>query len=192
MRLKMAENSLFAILLRSSWWISIATALAIVALSRALLPEAFWLYGAAGGLPFVVIAALAARRQWRLPSARRVAATVDGCQAMSRIEFADLIARAMRRDGHAVEALSGGAADFIVEKAGRRTLVGCHRWKAARNGIEPLRKLQAEVDRRDAHDAIFVALGEVSDAAAAYAAGHGIRLMRDAELARLLKGLVPR
>jgi restriction system protein len=192
MRLKMADNSLFAILLRSSWWIGLAIALTVVVLSRAVLPETLWIYGAFGGLPFVVVSALAARRQWPLPSARQVATTIDACRAMSRIEFAEVVARAMRRNGHVVETRSGSATDFIVEKAGRRTLVGCHRWKAARSGIEPLRELQAEVEKRDAHDAIFVALGEISDAAGVFAASHGIRVMRDAELARLLRGVMPR
>ena len=40
MRLKMSENSLFAILLRSSWWISLLVALFVATLSRAVLPDA--------------------------------------------------------------------------------------------------------------------------------------------------------
>lgn len=192
MQLKMAENSVFAILLRSSWWISIAVALSLAVLSRALLPADLWMFGAAAGFPFIVISALAARRQLGEPSAHAITATAEACQAMSRPQFSELIARAMRRDGHEVQALAGGPADFTVEKAGRRTLVGCQRWKAARTGIEPLAQLHTEVGKRDAHDAIFVALGEITDAARTHAARNNIRLLQRAELARLLRGLLPR
>ena len=50
----MAENSLFAILLRSSWWISAAVAVGIVLLSRVALPQQYFIFGAVAGLPFAV------------------------------------------------------------------------------------------------------------------------------------------
>ena len=63
MRLKMARNSLFAVLLRSSWWISLAVALVVAAASRALLPTEYWVFGAMGSFPFVVIAGIALLKQ---------------------------------------------------------------------------------------------------------------------------------
>ena len=60
----MAENSVFAILLRSSWWISVVVGAIIVVLCLALLPKDIRFVGAAGSLPFFVIGALAAKRQW--------------------------------------------------------------------------------------------------------------------------------
>ena len=83
MKLRMAKNSLFAVLLRSPWWISAVIALALGMASFALLPEQFRLVGALSGLPFAVIAALAARQQWRLPSAARVAETHAALGAMA-------------------------------------------------------------------------------------------------------------
>ncbi|MBN8509743.1 MAG: restriction endonuclease, partial [Burkholderiales bacterium] len=69
MKLRMAENSLFAILLRSPWWVSLAIAAALALLARLLLPERFVAVGAFGaGFPFVVIAAIAAWRRLRAPS----------------------------------------------------------------------------------------------------------------------------
>ena len=51
----MAPNSLFAILLRSSWWISVLVAAAIVVLSGIALPPKYFIFGAVGALPFLVI-----------------------------------------------------------------------------------------------------------------------------------------
>ena len=63
MKLKMSENSLFAILLRSPWWISLLIVAVITLLSFALLPEAYVGFGVMGAFPFLVIAVLAARKQ---------------------------------------------------------------------------------------------------------------------------------
>ena len=74
MKLKMAENSLFAILLRSRWWISLAIACGFVLVSVALLPREYALAGALGGVPFAIIGAIALKRQWGAPSASMVEA----------------------------------------------------------------------------------------------------------------------
>ncbi|MEN9317385.1 MAG: hypothetical protein RIS35_3778 [Pseudomonadota bacterium] len=190
MRLKMSQNSLFAILLRSSWWISLLVALFVAGLSRAVLPQAYWIYGAVGGLPFLVISAIAAQSQWRRPGAKTVERTTDACRAMSRAAFSALVSEALTREGHTVRTVNGG--DLLAEKAGRRTLVGCSRWKAASNGLEALKALETQAQRLDAHDAIFVALGEIGDAARRHAGSHGIRLLEAEALTVLVSKLLPR
>ena len=71
-------------------------------------------------------------------------------------------------------------------KGWRSTLVGCKRWKAMRTGIEPLRELDAARRAREAHGCIYVATGEITAQAAAFAAEKNIRLLQGAELARML------
>lgn len=186
MRLRMSENSLFAILLRSRWWASFAIAVGIAAVSRALLPEALWPYGAFGGAPFLVISMLAARRQWKMPSAARVATIVEACQAMSRAEFIALLERALAEGGHQVR--RADPSTLLAEKSGRRTVFGCARWKAATTGIEPVQALETMIARHQAHDAVFVALGDVGHAARAHAVRAGIRILGPADLATLLRG----
>jgi restriction system protein len=39
MRFKMSERSLFAVLLRSPWWVSFLAALAVVLVARVVLPD---------------------------------------------------------------------------------------------------------------------------------------------------------
>jgi restriction system protein len=189
MKLKMAENSLFAILLRSSLWWSFGIALGIVLIARLALPAEYFPYGAAGAFPFVVIGAIAAWRQLRSPSAARVADTLQAVGSMSWNEFSGAIENGFRRDGFAVTRLPGPAADFEVVKAGRTTLVSCKRWKVARTGVDPLRELHAAKQASEAQRCIYIAAGEISDNARKFAAANGIQVLQGAELAQLLRGI---
>ena len=60
MKLKMAKNSLFAVLLRSPWWYSLLVVVVLAFAARALLPEPYVVVGIMGTFPFVVIAAMSA------------------------------------------------------------------------------------------------------------------------------------
>jgi restriction system protein len=185
----MAKNSLFAVLLRSPWWISASIALALGLLSFALLPESLRVVGALSGLPFVVIGVLAARCQWHLPSATRVAETHEALAAMAWPPFAALLEQGFRRDGYTVEPGAATAVDFTLERKGRRMLVCARRWKSSRTGLESLRALQAARDAGDAPDALYIGLGELTDSARSFAAEHRIAIWQAAELAQALRGL---
>ncbi len=185
----MAENSLFAILLRSSWWVSFLVAAVIVLLSALLLPTPFIVYGAIVGLPFMIIGCIAAWRQLQAPSAATITAVAERSAALGREEFATLLAQGFEREGHAVRRIEETAADLELMRAGRTVLVACRRWKAGRTGVEPLRELQALREERNAQGASYVTLGEITDTARRFAATHGIVLVEAPELARLLRGL---
>ncbi len=188
MKFEMAPNSLFAVLLRSPWWIAFAITAGFVAIAKAFLPAEYFVFGALGSAPFFVIGCIAAWRQLRAPSATRVAATLSAIREMSWPTFSEAMEDAFHRDGHAVIRHTGPAAEFELTKNGRVTLVHCRRWKAERTGIEPLRELIAARDARDAHDCVYVATGEITDKARIFAAGSGVRILQGAELA----GLMPR
>lgn len=185
----MAKNSLFAILLRSPWWISLVIGLLVGLLSFALLPAQLRLVGALAGLPFVVIGLIAARRQWHQPSAARIAQTQQALSAMAWPAFADLLEQAFRRDGYTVQRGKGDAFDFELERQGRRTLVSARRWKSARTGQEVLRALQAARAARDVEDALYIGLAPLSDNARPYAAAQRITVWQAAELAHALRDL---
>ena len=185
----MAKNSLFATLLRSPWWVSLAIAVVLALLAGALLPADYRAAGALSTLPFVVIAALAARRQWRLPSAARVAQTLEAVGTMAWPAFAALLEEAFRREGYTVQRGKLAAVDFELERQGRSMLVCARRWKSARTGLDPLRALQAARAASDAPDALYIGLGELTDNARPFAAEHRIAIWQAAELAQALRGL---
>ena len=186
--MKMHENSMFAVLLRSPWWISFVVAGITIALSRLVVVkfEFHELYSVFIGLPFLVIGAVAAWRQLRAPGAERTAATLEWLRSLAWDEFSAALEGAFRRDGYEVSRVKLSGADLELTKAGRVSLVGGKRWKVARTGVEPLRELDAARRARDAHECIYVAAGEITDNARAFAAEKGIRLLHDAELASML------
>jgi restriction system protein len=189
LKFKMAEKSLFATLLRSPWWVSLAIAAGLVLVAVALLPADYRVVGAMSAFPFVVIAAIAAARQWRLPSAARVAQTQQAIAGMAWPEFSALLETAFRRDGYSVQRGQAAAVDFELERQGRRMLVSARRWKSARTGLEALRPLQAAREAAGAADALYIGLGELTDTARPFAATHRITIWQADEAALALRGL---
>ena len=56
-----------------------------------------------------------------------------------------------------------------------------------RTGIEPLREFDAATSARGANIRMYVAVGEVTDSARAFAAEKQIRLLQEEDLARLIR-----
>lgn len=187
MKFKMAEKSLFAILLRSPWWISLGISLAIGLVARALLPPEYFLFGAMGGFPFLVIAVITAWRQFSAPSTAHVPATLAQIGAMSWRDFSAALEQALGREGFEVKRLDSAAADFELLKTGRTVLLSGKRWKAARLGLEPFQALEAARRTRDADSCICVTTGEVTANAREFAAAQRIRVIEGTELAQLLR-----
>ena len=185
-RLKMSQNSLFAILLRSHWWISLVVALFIVLLARLVVPEAYASYALSFAVPFVVIAAIAAWKQRHVPGEAQVRALVERVSPMGWAEFSALLEDAYRRQGGTVTRVEGGA-DLLVERSRRLSVVAARRWKAASHGLPALRELVAERERRGAHDALYVALNPLSDKGLHYAREHGVVVVDAAALASLFQ-----
>lgn len=194
MAFKLPPNSLFAVLLRAPWWVSLLVAALLGLVAAALLPAQFRAVGALSGFPFAVVSAVAARRQWRLPSAARVQQTQAAVSSLAWPAFRVLLDQGFRHGGFTVLAAEGGndAVDVVLQRQGQRTLVSARRWKSARLGVEPLRALQAARQADDGAtglpDAVCICLGGASDNAAAFARQHGITLWQAAELALVLRG----
>ena len=136
MKFRMAKRSLFAVLLRSPWWISAAIALALALFGAAVLPHPIRMLAILSGVPFAVIGAVAAYRQWSLPSTARVAETREALARMPWPAFADVLEQCFRRDGYTVSRGKTSAVDFELDRNGRRMLVSARRWKSARTGLE--------------------------------------------------------
>src|SRR5690349_8601327 len=191
MQFTMNENSLFAILLRSRWWISFLIAASMIGSLWLVLPEAYRFAAFVSGLPFVVVGCMAGWRQFRAPSKKSIEKTATALRAMSWIEFGPALADAYRRDGYEVQPLPAGAAEFEIARDFRRTVVAAKRFKVARTGVEPLRDLVKQKGVREAHACAYVTIGEVTDNAREYADKHGVTFVDARELARLMRARKP-
>ena len=191
MKFKMHERSLFALLLRSPWWVSLLIAGAIGLLVRLAVPEDYRMYGYPAIGPFVAIGFYALYKQLRAPSGARVAAVQDAVLALSWREFSALIEAAFTRDGFGVTRIDLPAADFEIIKAGRIALVSAKRWKAASHGAGPLEELAALRRSRDAAETMYISAGALTDNAQRFATAEGMRIVNGLDLAVLLHDLTP-
>jgi restriction system protein len=185
-KFEIPPHSLFAVLMRSPWWVSAGISAVIILASATLLPPLYQPAGYFGAAPWLFIAGVAGWKQLRRPGAARVEETLAAIQAMNWTAFSKLMEDAFRRDGAAVTPLADSAADFELRRNGRRSLVCCRRWKAAHTGVEPLRQLKAARREAEAAECIFVHAGELSDAARRFADENGILLLGGAALVALL------
>jgi restriction system protein len=178
---KLPQNSLFAVLMRTRWWVSALVALGVFALTRLILPQGFALFAS---LPFIVIAAVVAWKEIRHPRGARLHAALEKLRALRWVVSAAGLVAGYGRAGYRVKRAEG-AADFELEKDGRVALVGARRWKAARTGAEPLRELLAAAAAREAGTCLYVCAGEITDTARSLATEKKIRLVEGLELAKL-------
>jgi len=182
MKWRPPENSAFAMLARAPWWVSVLISGGIFVLARHFVPDVYAIFVP---LPFYVTAGVAAWRQLRTPSGSRVARRLEALSALSADEFTRALEEGYRREGYAVARLNGARADLELTRGAHTTLVACRRWKAQRTGIEPLRELDAERRAREANECAYVAAGEITDTARAFASEKAIRIVGGPELARL-------
>ena len=182
MKWDLPRNSLFAILARQPWWVSALIAAGSFMGLRLLIPEGMALFAA---MPFAGIAIYALFQQLRRPGAKRVAKTLERARGLTGEGFVSALEEGFRREGYAVTRMNGGV-DLELRREGLTTLVACKRWKAMRAGIEPLREFDAATREHGAVGRMYVAVGELTENARAFAAEKNIRMVQEEELARLL------
>jgi len=182
--MKLNENSLFAVLLRSAWWVSALIAAGVILAVRCFVPTIYAIFAA---LPFIVIAVYVAWLQLRAPSAKSIEKTLTRLRSLSWEQFALEMETALKREGYTVERIVHAHADFGLAYRGRTILLACKRWKATRTGVEPLRELDAACKAREAHEGIYVFAGEITEQAGTYATANKIRLLHGVELVKLMK-----
>jgi restriction system protein len=180
---KLPQNSLFAILLRSRWWVSALIALGVFVAVRLLLDAGFGLFAA---LPFAVIALVVLWRELRAPRGARLERSLAGLRELSWEAFSAKLEEGYRRRGYTVKRASG-AADFELDKDGMLLLVAAKRWKASRSGVEPLKELAEAGARREARECIFACAAEVTDKARQFAAEKGVKILERHELLALVR-----
>ncbi len=189
MKFKMAPNSLFAILLRQPWWVSLLVAAAVGGVGAALSPDEYKGVGLLAGLPFSLLSLVALKQQWGKPSVREIEAVNEAVAAMSWADFSALLVKRFEAEGYQVTRLEG-AADLELSRGGRSVLVAARRWKAARLGEDTLQSLLDAVADRGAGGGMCIALAEPTPAARRLLKQHDLALVQGEALARLLRSLV--
>jgi restriction system protein len=190
MNFKMRENSVFAILLRSPWWISLVVAIVFIAAAAAFMPPQYAPFGMMSATPFVVIAGMVLWRNRHAPNPKRLEAALAVAAGQPWSAFAAALEKALVAQGYAVTRLSGASgssgADLRLVKNEQTTLVSAKRYKAATHGIEPLRELSAAMEKNAAERGVYISLGEVTDQAASFAKERGIELVSGQRLGAML------
>ena len=184
--MKIPENSLFAMLLRTRWWVSFALAAAVALVTGALFPREIAPFAMLATLPFLVIGVIAAWRQLRQPSPARNEQLLQDCAALGWKDFSQRLQQAWQAEGYTVTPLTTAGADLQLERAGRTTLVSARRWKAANQGLEPLKELLARQQSLHADTAVYVSLQPPGDNALNWAKQQNLVLLNGNDLAALL------
>jgi restriction system protein len=183
----MAPNSLFAVLLRSPWWVSFVIVVLTALASRALLPAPYVAFGVMGGFPFLVIGCIAAHRQLQAPGDGEVARTTAALAAMGWNDFSTLLERAYCAQGYTVRRVQGHGADLQLVKAGSTTVVSAKRWKAGNQGVEGVRALAQARSALDASHCTYVALVALGHTARQFANENQVDVLTGPELAALVR-----
>ncbi|MEH6443652.1 MAG: restriction endonuclease [Oceanospirillaceae bacterium] len=190
MAIKMAKGSLFALLLRSSWWYSALIGLFILAVSLLLTQAEYVILSITGALPFLGIGGYAFYKQFQQPSAKRILQITEQAKNMPVGVIAQKIAANYIKSSYESSAFKGSGADLELIRGSRKLLLCCKRFKAANTGMEPLKLLVAAGEKAEAMGYLYVTLGEVSVAARDYAQKNNIELIQTSRFAALFDGKV--
>ena len=176
MKFKMAENSIFAILMRNPWWVSMLIVIVFSLFCIAVLPKDYVIFGIMGTFPFFITGAVAFKRQWGKPKPAAVEAELTRLSALNWRDFSAELEAKLVKQGFEVTRLNTGAADFKLEKSGHITLVSAKRYKAATHGLEALQALVTQQEAQGADKAMYVCLSPVTAQAAKFAKEKGVVL----------------
>jgi restriction system protein len=177
-----AKETLFSILLRQPWWITVLVAFALFWVGYAIYPP----IAPFVALPFAVLAIYIAFVQWRRGGPLDVPDTLATLRTMPWEKFSAVIADAYRKQGYRVSPSTGRGYDFKLEKDGRVMLLHCRRWKVNQVGAGPVRELAQAVEQNEASRGICLAAGEFSVPARSAAASDPVTLLSGRELAALV------
>ena len=187
MKFKMAENSLFAILLRSRWWISFLVGAIWALLAAAMIPQPYKIVGILGSLPFWALGFVAFIRQFDTPSSAQQQELLERASRQNWAEFSADLERAWKAEGYSVERSDAATHDFVLRRNGKTTLALAKRWKAINHGVEPLRALLQTRDSLKADTCAYLCVVTLAETAQQFADQQQIAVLSGADLAGLLR-----
>ena len=178
----MARETLFNILLRQPWWVTLLVAFAMFAVAHAVFPPVAPFMA----LPFAILGVYIGFRQWRGNAGADAGERLEAIRAMTWEEFSGRVTEAYKRRGYTIDPSNNPAYDFRMTSDGRTTLLQCRRWKVNQVGIGPVRDLANAVSREEASRGICIAAGDFSEPATRLSRTEPVALITGAELVELL------
>lgn len=175
-------ESLFSILSRQPWWVSVLVGVLLFAAMQLVFPA----LAPFVALPFIGIGVWLAWKQLRAGVPLNVPERLEKLREMPWENFSLVVSEAYRRQGYTVEPSKSGAFDFVLRRDKRVTLVQCRRWKVSQAGEGPLRELNRAIEKQDAFNAVAITAGDFSEKARTFAATTPISLVYGAELIKLV------
>jgi restriction system protein len=108
-------------------------------------------------------------------------------------QFEKIVAVAYRKLGYTVTRRGGanpdGGIDLLVIKDGKTTAVQCKQWKTWNVGVKSVREFLGALTDAKVEHGIFVTLGGYTGEAKRLADKHGIEMLNETELARILESV---
>ena len=178
----MAKETLFHLLSRQPWWVTLLVAFGLFWLAKAIFPPVAPFIA----VPFVLLAIYIAWTQWRTGGPGNAGERLAALREMPWESFSAAVTDAYRRQGYAVSPSEGRGYDYKLAKDGRVTLLQCRQWKVNQVGVGPIRELAAAVERAEASRGICLAAGDFSAPARKAAREEPLTLLSGAELATLV------
>lgn len=179
----MAKDTLFNILSRQPWWVTLLVAFVLFWVGYAIFPPvAPFLV-----VPFVLLAGYIGFVQWRKGVPGNVEECLTELRAMSWDAFSAAVTDAYRKLGYTVLSAAGAGYDFKLVRDGSTTLLQCRRWKVNQVGEGPVRELARAVDREEAARGICLSAGHFSAPALKIAATEPLTLVSGAALTELVR-----
>ena len=179
----MARQTLFSILSRQPWWVTLLVAFVLFWVTYAIFPPVAPFIT----VPFLLLAGYIGFVQFRKGVPGNVGERLAALRAMTWEEFSAAVTEAYRKQGYTVLPSEGAGYDFKLVKDSRTTLLQCRRWKVNQVGAAPVRELAQAVERGEAARGICLAAGEFSVPARKLAAGEPLTLISGSDLTDLVR-----
>ena len=116
---------------------------------------------------------------------------VQQLRSIDWFQFEQLVALVYRKQGYAVSRRGGanpdGGIDLVIEKNGTRTAVQCKHWKTWNVGVKAVREFLGALTDAGIQRGLFITLGGYTGDAKRLADKHGIEVVNEAGLARMLE-----
>ena len=118
---------------------------------------------------------------------------IEQLRSIDWFQFEKLVALVYRRLGYTVTRRGGanpdGGIDLIIEKDGQRSAVQCKQWKTWNVGVKAVREFLGALTDAGIQNGVFITLCGYSGDAKQLAEKHGIEIVNEVGLARMIEDM---